>query len=484
MNHCSTVQERVSMVSQMLANPVHGLVSQLGRSHQVSRQTLYRWAATGRQALEEALGHQVVPPKQNEALAFLVLTLLIETHASYRAIQTCLRTMHGIHVSLGRIAGIVKEAGHRAQSWLNHQQATTARALALDEQYSSQRGKAYLNVIDVHSGQVWATVPPVEVDGESWTLLLWYLQDQGINRLSTVSDGGRAIQEAVSQVHGQEQHQRDVWHLFHVAAQVQGRLDRSVQAEQDRLLTIQRQADALAHGIRRRGRRPKATLAEQEACLSQMSYVAEGVRYLCQELHTLLEVVVPLSDGLLTSERRQGEIVTVLDLLDELVPSASTALQGQLQMLAKQIRLALPQTLLFARRLDAIQEQASRVLGSEAVALLAWAWLRRAVLGPTSEHLLQSIRPAWRAVASGLLAAWDQAVRASSAVENWHSIVRPHLAVHRTLSAGMLSLLAVWHNHRIAPRGPHEGLSPLQRTDSTSSAHHWLAALGYSALAA
>src|SRR5216683_2910512 len=428
---------------------MYGLVSQLGRAHQVSRQTLYRWAATGRQALEEALGHQLLPPKQNEAISLVVLTLLIETHASYRGMQTCLRELHGVHVSLGRIVGIVKEAGQRAQTWLSQQQAGTPRALALDEQYSSQRGKAYLNVIDVHSGQVWATVPPVEVDGESWTRLVWYLQEQGISRVGTVSDGGRAIQ-----------------------------------AEQDRLLTIQRQADALANGRRRRGRRPKASLAEQEACLAQMSYVADGVRYLCQELHTLLEVVVPLSDGLLTSEHRQGEIVTVLDLLDELVPSATAAVQGQLQMLAKQIRLALPQTLLFARRLDTMQEQASRVLGSEAVALLAWAWLRRAVLGPTSEHLLQSIHPAWRAVASGLLAAWDQAVRASSAVENWHSIVRPHLAVHRKLSAGMLSLLAVWHNHRIAPRGPHEGVSPLQRTESTSSANHWLAALGYFALAA
>jgi hypothetical protein len=75
------------MVSQMVATPIHGQVSQLGRAHQVSRQTLYRWAATGR-------------------------------------------------------------------------------------------------------------------------------QEQGISRLSTVSDGGRAIQEAVSQVHGEEQHQRDVWHLF------------------------------------------------------------------------------------------------------------------------------------------------------------------------------------------------------------------------------------------------------------------------------
>jgi hypothetical protein len=339
-------------------------------------------------------------------------------------------------------------------------------------------------VIYVHSGPVWASVPPVVVDGDSWTLLLWYLQEQGLSRLGTVSDGGRAIQQAVSQGHGEEQHQRDVWHLFHVAAQVQGRLDRAVQAEQERLLTLQRQADALAHGRRRRGRRPKATLAEQEACLSQMSYVAQGVRYLCQELHTLLEVVVPLPDGLLNSEHRQGEIITLLDLLEELVPSATPALQGQLRMLAKQVRLALPQALLFARRLDAVQEQAARILGSEAVALVAWAWLRRAVLGPTSEHLLQSLPPAWRAVASGLLADWDQAVRASSAVENWHSIVRPHLAVHRTLSAGMLALLAVWHNHRIAPRGSHEGLSPLQRTEATSSTTHWLAALGYSTLAA
>ena len=44
------------------------------------------------------------------------------------------------------------------------------------------------------------------------------------------------------------------------------------------------------------------------------------------------------------SEQRQDEIVTVLDLLDELVPSAPAALQRQIQMLAKHVRLALPQT--------------------------------------------------------------------------------------------------------------------------------------------
>ncbi len=79
---------------------------------------------------------------------------------------------------------------------------------------------------------------------------------------------------------------------------------------------------------------------------------------------------------------------------------------------------------------------------------------------------------------------WEQTVRASSAVENWHSIVRPHLAVHRTLSAGMLARLSVWHNHHVAPRGVHEGLSPLQRTGTLQVETDWLLALGYSPQAA
>ncbi len=82
-----------------------------------------------------------------------------------------------------------------------------------------------------------------------------------------------------------------------------------------------------------------------------------------------------------------------------------------------------------------------------------------------------------------LFESWDHAVRASSAVENWHRIVWPHLAVHRTLSAGMLALLAVWHTHRIAPRGLHEGLSPLQRTGSAFDELDWLTTLGYPVLA-
>src|SRR5205823_3165208 len=143
------------------------------------------------------------------------------------------------------------------------------------------------------------------------------------------------------------------------------------------------------------------------------------------------------------------------------------------------VRAALPQLVLFAPALDGLQEQAQHALGPQAVRLLGWAWQRRAILGPSSKELLAGVPAEWHSIAAPLLAAWDGAVRASSAVENCHSVLRPYLAVHRTLSTGMLALLMVWHNHRVAPRGLHRGHSPLMRSGLTPVSLDWLEALGY-----
>ena len=485
MKHCSTVEQRVQWMSQLLVpDPAHGLLSQLSRSHDVSRQTLYRWKEKGAQALQAALEIKPEPPKGTMQVQEQVLTLLIEAHASYRNIQTCLMKMCGIRMSLGSIAGIVQEAGQRAQQWLSQQQASTPRALALDEQYSSQRGKAYLNVIDVHSGQVWATLPPVAVDGESWMVLWWYMSEQGLLCERSVSDGGRAIQDALGQLQRLDQHQRDVWHVLHVASQVQGRCDRALQQMQDRLPSIERQAERVAQGKKARGRAPLANIAEHEQRIGRVRYVTEAIRYLSQELRRLLEVVVLGQAGIVSSRDREQELEALLALLEEVAPQALPTLQKEIQSLSKHLRLALPHLVRFAADLDEPQQQADKRLGSEAVRLIAWAWQRRALLGPTVKDLLAGLDPAWREEAQALLHMWEHAVRASSAVENWHSIVRPHLAVHHTLSAGILALLAVWHNHHVAPRGVHEGLSPLQRTGTLQPETDWLLALGYSRQAA
>src|SRR5947209_5665858 len=319
-------------------------------------------------------------------------------------------------------------------------------------------------LVDVHSSQVWATLPAVAVDGESWTLALWYLHEQGVACTGTVSDGGRAIADALRITKALSTHQRDVWHVEHLASQVQARLERRMQEEEERGRLIERQEQQRANtGKKAVGRPAKTTASQQEQLLSQLRRMLEGVEYLFAQLRQLLEIVVLTQESqprLLGSASRQGEVETVLDLLEEVGQSAPAAMRKEVQRVSKQVRLALPALLHFAQQMEARQQEAIAQLGEQAVGLIGWAWQRRAILGEQPKQLLEAMDPAWREQATGLLDVWSLAVRASSAVENWHSIVRPHLAVHRSLSAGVLALPAVWHNLLLAPRGLHHAFGP------------------------
>src|SRR2546421_5654565 len=375
--HSSTAQQRAQWVSILVAQEgSYGVVSQLGKEAEVSRQTLYSWKAKGRSALQAAFEPQ--EPPATIPLERAVLTLLVEGHASYRGIQTCLAVLLGQHVSLGTITAIVQEAGERAQRWVQQQVSEQGRVLALDEQYSSKRGEAYLTIVDVHSAQVWATLPAVAVDGESWTLALWYLYEQGATSLGTVSDGGRAIAEALRTTKALSTHQRDVWHVEHLAAQVQARLERVVQEEEERGRLIERQEQHQAStGKKAVGRPAKTTASQQEQLLSQLHGVLEGVKYLFAQLHQLLEIVVLSQRSqprLLGAAARREEVETVLDLLEEVGQSAPAPIRKELQRVSKQVRLSLPALLHFAQEMEARQQEAIARLGEQAVGLIGWAW--------------------------------------------------------------------------------------------------------------
>ena len=115
----------------------------------------------------------------------------------------------------------------------------------------------------------------------------------GGRRTRTVSDGGRAIQEALRTTKAISTHQRDVWHLLHLAGQVQARLERVVQEEEERWRLIERQEQQRATtGKKAAGRPAKTTADEQEQLLSQLHRVRDGVRYLFAQLRQLLEIVV------------------------------------------------------------------------------------------------------------------------------------------------------------------------------------------------
>ena len=478
--HGSTAGQRMAWVSQLLGGSgTYGLVTLLSREAGVSRQTLYTWAEIGRAALEQAFGPSESERVSTPELERQVLSLLVETHASVRGIQRVLRQMLRQRVSVGTISAIIGEAERRAQAWLSHQAPPSSRPLALDELYGHDRRGAYLHIVDTASHAVWAAAGPVPVDTESWTLVLWLAQERGLRWHTTISDGGPAIEAAVRVVDPTGQHRRDVWHVLHVCAQVQGRLDRRVAQLEAQTASVQRQAARIAAGQRPLGRKPRTDLVAHRAACAQARATAAALRFLTTTLHDLLEVVVLTPTDLLDAAGRERELTTLLALLDELAATAPAAQQAELARLHRHISLARPGLLAFAPPLDRVQHDAAILLGADGVALVAWAWQRRAILAPRRDDLIAQFPPAWQPAARLLVNAWETAVRASSAVENWHSILRPHLAVHRVLSPGLLALLVVWHTHRAFARGPHAGVSPLHLSGLPDAPADWLVALGY-----
>ena len=480
--HPSTPAQRMQWASHLLAHAgEYGVVAALSRASGVSRPTLYAWRAHAQQALLQAFAPLPVAPAITPVVEREVLTLWVEAHASTRAIHTCLATLTQRGISLATITRILHDAEQRALAWMATHVPPSTRTLALDEIYANDRHGAYLNVVDVHSGAVWASEGPVPVDSETWTVVLWDLQARGVRWNRVVLDGGAAMQVACREVTPEVVLQHDQWHVLHTCAQLQARLDRRVADLTAQTAVVARQAARVAAGLRPRGRNPQTDLTAHAATVAQATQVAADVCYLTQEIHRLLEVVVVDWRGVLDGAQRQVELAAALTLLADLVPTAPTTFQADAQRVYTVLHDALPRLLTFVDQVARVQHDLLPVLPAEQQALLGWAWLRRKVLGWSQHDLLAALPANWQAAARVLLTTWDDAnlARLSSAVERWHSIQRPHLAVHRTLSRGRLALLAVWHNHRVFTRGGHKGQSPLHLSGMIDAPRDWLVALGY-----
>jgi transposase-like protein len=156
----------------------YGLVRRLSREIGVSRQTLYTWRGIGADALRQAFTPAASVPVITLVLERQILTVLVAGHASDRGIQACLEALGQPGVSLGTITVVLREAQRRARQWVVSHVPPTSRALALDEIFGNDHQRAYLSVVDSHGGAVWAMEGLLAVDAESWTLVLWDLQER------------------------------------------------------------------------------------------------------------------------------------------------------------------------------------------------------------------------------------------------------------------------------------------------------------------
>jgi hypothetical protein len=483
MRHPSTPAERGIWISELVAKRgEYGAVTALSRQTGVPRQTLTTWRDQGQHALESWLtsSPKPAPTAHTEVLlARAVLTLLVCGHASYRGIQACVDELWGKHISLGTIQGIVAEAGRRAQRGLDRLVPSHCAGLALDELFNGNARAAYLSAVDARDGVVWATAGPVPADADSWTVVLWEVQERGGRWPLTLHDGGHAAAAGAAVVDPTAGCARDLWHVVARWGQTQHRLDVRVTEAQTKWVMRERYEARVATGGAGLGKPPSTSAATQAGVVAQEHAWAEAMRVLGHEVRTALDVVVRVGERVLDPVGRRQELETALALLAELAATMPLPLRTDLDRVHAHTTQALTGLLVCADRLAPLETALTEVAGAAGVGLVAWAWQRQTALALDDDGIVAGLPPDWQDAARGVVAAWSRAVRTTSLAESWHALLRAHVAVHRGLTPGVLALLAVWHNHRVVPRGKHAGTSSLHRSGLSDAPTDWLTALGY-----
>src|SRR5262245_56662877 len=101
-HHCTPVAQRIHLASHMIAHQgKYGLVSQLSRENNISRQSLYTLKSRGQEVMESVFRAKQEARERMTPIERAVLILFTEGHASREGIQICLEELLGVHVSTG-----------------------------------------------------------------------------------------------------------------------------------------------------------------------------------------------------------------------------------------------------------------------------------------------------------------------------------------------------------------------------------------------
>jgi len=210
-----TGMDRAQIAIEVLpANRPRGLVTEMARTHGVSRQTIYAIAAAGKALLETDLQpgrHGPCPAEKDVRVdrnrlgrSTLVLT---EVGVSQRDIGFCLQEMLDTRRSVGWVNAELSKREALAAAVNASWQPTATETLSGDEIYSN--GSPNLLLVGNESLYIYALTRQPTCDGETWGCLL--LDQPDCPQFS--SDGGLGL-AAGAQAAGLSVHQLDWDHLL------------------------------------------------------------------------------------------------------------------------------------------------------------------------------------------------------------------------------------------------------------------------------
>jgi hypothetical protein len=457
-------------------------VSELARSHDVSRKFVYQQADKAEQALTQAFAPD---PPADDAVLFslpvterwlkrLILALLLICHSSYRGVYELLRDLLHCPRSLGYLHGVARAAMDRARALNGQHDLSGVRIGAHDELFQARQ--PVLVGVDVASTYCYLLSLEGQRDAVTWGVRLLELQARGLAPQALIGDGGSGLAAGQKLALPDVPRRGDVFHVLRELNPLVTALESRAYQALEACVKLERQQ---AQNERRKGRRDggvsqklrharpaaAAAVALADDVATLLGWLRRDILAVAGPCHadrcTLYDfVVAELRARAPGCAHRLGPVVTYLVNQRDAVLAFAAQLDADLGALAEdfQVPVEVARAVLQVQELDVGDRR---------------RWPREAALRQQLGGRFHGLSEAVAAVARGT-------VRASSVVENLNSRLRNYFFLRRHLGPDYLQLLQFFLNHRRFLRSEHAervDKSPAELLTGQEHAH-WLELLG------
>lgn len=466
---------------------IRGGMTRLAREHRVSRQTAYTLERRALRAIEREFS------AASEGSAFCsidvdqrhvtraVLALRVVGHNSIPDIVELSETLLGIRRGFGTVWRLLDDAANTAEDVLREVRLDAIKAVALDEIFTGSTPVLVGRCLD--TGYVFCCQRAEKRDGDSWRAALAPCVVRGLAPGVVISDGAKGILAASKALWPKADHRDD---LFHIVKKLKDEarywFNRAIRAIDDEYKMEDRRARCAPPKRRSLGQKMRALRARSLKLIERSDVLEALVKRVSEELDEPLD----LERGHI---RHSAEI---RDALFDIASKIGALGPSRLEKISRTLERAIPGLLGHLDDRDEAVLAIEEAFGVDATRFAALfvdarRRLRRGELSPDRVAQLSAARLALNAtvpdealrdevlheIEAALQARYH---RASSTVESFNSLLRPHFDVQRGASQRFLSLFAAYQNLRHRRSGRHKGMSAHQLlADPTQrGVHHWL----------
>lgn len=465
-----------------------GVISQLARTYQVSRQFIYGLLAGFKAGCSTLFMPQTAAAQPTrEELEARILAYRLEGRCSLSAISTLMQRDGLPFSSQGAISEWLTQVGQALPNTLRHENDSPhAIVFSNDEVYA--KSQPILITVDPVSSAILSIELADNRSGEQWCQHYERLLANGYQPKQLTSDAGPGICAANTTLFPAIPWQLDTFHsvahrLGDWGRRLAKRIDSAITCAADREATLDSaKSDAVID------KRLTACFAADRA-IEAARCLHENFRYLYREIIRQLNLFD--ATGKLRKQSDANRTITVaLELMEEL---DCPALHKDITSVSK----ALPDCLTyFGEARQAVKRCESLTNNTEALATLylSWQWDKASIKSKQTErrqHALEQRQAylEWAMLLIGdkektmtlkqqVFQELDQIIQASSIVECINSLLRPYLNNSKNqITQAFLNLFMFYHNHRRYRAGKRKGMTPMEMLTGKVQEDDWLALL-------